>query len=118
VEDIAEALARLIPKPAQPNPVWDGSSPDIATSSAPYRVYNIGNAKPVLLESYIEAIEDALGKKAIREYLPMQPGDVPATHADTEALYTEIAFKPTTTIQAGVSAFVKWYLEEYKQIAK
>jgi UDP-glucuronate 4-epimerase len=59
-----------------------------------------------------------LGKKAIREYLPMQPGDVPATHANTEALYTEIAFKPATTIQAGVSAFIKWYLEEYKQIAK
>jgi UDP-glucuronate 4-epimerase len=113
VEDIAEALARLIPKPAQPNPAWDGSSPDIATSSAPYRVYNIGNANPVLLESYIEAIEAALGKKAIREYLPMQPGDVPATHADTHALYDLVGFRPATPVREGVARFVEWYRNYY-----
>lgn len=113
VDDIVESIARLVPKPAQPNPDWDGSRPDIPTSSAPYQIFNIGNSSPVPLMEYIEAIEEALGKKAQKDYLPMQAGDVPATHADTTALENYTGFRPQTTVKEGVRRFVEWYREFY-----
>jgi len=115
VGDIVESIARLVHHPAQPNTEWDGQNPHIPTSTAPYRIFNIGNSAPVPLHEYIEAIEEALGKKAIREYLPMQPGDVPATHADTHALYDLVGFRPATQVRDGVARFVDWYRSYYKR---
>jgi UDP-glucuronate 4-epimerase len=115
VGDIVESIARLVHHPAQPNPAWDGQNPHIPTSTAPYRIYNIGNSAPVPLHEYIEAIEEALGKKAIRQYLPMQPGDVPATHADTHALYDLVGFRPATQVRDGVARFVEWYRQYYRR---
>lgn len=111
VEDIAESIKRLITKPAEPNLNWDGKNPEICSSSAPYRIYNIGNSNPVQLNTYIEALEKAIGKKAIRNNMDMQPGDVPATHADTSALESRVDFKPATSVEEGVRKFVEWYVE-------
>jgi len=108
-----ESIARLVVKPAQPNPDWNGDDPDISTSSAPYQIFNIGNSSPVPLMEYIEAVEDALGKKAKKNYLPMQAGDVPATHADTTALEKYTGFRPQTTVKEGVRRFVEWYQKYY-----
>lgn len=113
VGDIVESIARLVPKPAQPKPDWDGNNPDIPTSSAPYQIFNVGNSSPVPLMDYIEAVEDALGKKAEKNYLPMQAGDVPATHADTTALEKYTGFRPQTTVKEGVRRFVEWYKQYY-----
>jgi UDP-glucuronate 4-epimerase len=111
VTDIVEGVIRACDNPAQPNPNWDAHRPDPATSNAPYRIYNIGNNSPVKLTEYIEALEDALGKKAIRNLLPLQAGDVPDTFADVSDLERELGYKPATTVRDGVAAFVKWYLE-------
>jgi UDP-glucuronate 4-epimerase len=111
VLDIVESITRLIPKPATPNPDWDSNEPDPSTSSAPYQIFNIGNSNPIGLMDYINALEIALGKAAIKEYLPLQDGDVPATHADATRLEKYVQFKPNTSIQDGVNEFVKWYLE-------
>jgi UDP-glucuronate 4-epimerase len=111
VSDIVEGVIRACDHPAQPNPDWDAHRPDPATSNAPYRIYNIGNNSPVKLTEYIEALEDALGKKAIRNLLPLQPGDVPDTFADVSDLERELGYKPATTVKQGVAAFVKWYVE-------
>ncbi len=111
VSDIVEGVIRACDHPAQPNPDWDAHRPDPATSNAPYRIYNIGNNSPVKLTEYIEALEDALGKKAIRNLLPLQPGDVPDTFADVSDLERELGYKPATTVRDGVAAFVKWYVE-------
>jgi UDP-glucuronate 4-epimerase len=114
VDDIVEAIVRLMPKPPQGNKNWSGQSPDPATSFAPYQIFNIGNNQPVDLSYFIEVIEKALGKEAIKKLMPLQDGDVPETYADISDLQREIGFKPTTTIEAGISKFVQWYKDYYK----
>ena len=115
VGDIVESITRLVKKPASPNPDWTGDQPSIPTSSAPYQIFNIGNSSPVQLMDYIEAVEDALGKKAIYNMMDIQPGDVPATHADASALENYVDFKPQTPVKEGVASFVKWYMQFYGQ---
>ncbi|MHB8535695.1 MAG: NAD-dependent epimerase [Sulfuricaulis sp.] len=109
IDDIIEGVVRTIDRPAQPNPAWSGDAPDPATSYAPYRVYNIGNNQPVELMRYIEVLEQALGKKAKLDLLPMQDGDVPATYANTENLEKDTGFRPRTTVEHGIARFVEWY---------
>jgi UDP-glucuronate 4-epimerase len=111
VDDIVEGITRLVDVPAAPNPDWNGASPDPGTSNAPYRIYNIGNNNPVKLTHLIEVLEQKLGRKARRNYLPMQPGDVPSTYADVQALTDAVGFKPATPIEVGVGRFVDWYNE-------
>jgi UDP-glucuronate 4-epimerase len=117
VGDIVESIKRLVLKPATPNLEWDGNAPESDTSTAPYRIFNIGNNNPVPLMTYIEALEKALNKKAIKTLLDIQPGDVPATHADTSALEDYVKFKPQTTVEDGVRSFVEWY-HQYFNIKK
>jgi UDP-glucuronate 4-epimerase len=114
IDDIIEGVVRVIDNAAQPDPTWTGDAPNPATSYAPYRVYNIGNNSPVQLMRYINALEDQLGKKAIMEMLPMQPGDVPATQADVSRLEHDVGFKPATKVEDGIAKFVKWYRDYYK----
>jgi len=113
IDDIVEGVIRIVDRPAAPNPAFDTASPDPATSNAPYRVFNIGNSQPTPLADYIAALEDALGKKAQKNYLPMQPGDVPATSANTDELDAWVGFKPSTPIREGVGRFVEWYRGYY-----
>lgn len=113
VDDIVEAITRLVEKPAQPNPEWTGENPDPGTSYAPYKIYNIGNNSPVRLMDFIEAIEEKTGKKAIKNFMPLQAGDVPATYANVEDLYRDIDFQPETNIKDGVGKFVDWYVSYY-----
>jgi UDP-glucuronate 4-epimerase len=113
VDDIVESVSRLIPRPSKPNPNWSALSPDPATSFAPYRIFNVGNNVQIELLKYIELIENKLGKKAIKNFLPMQIGDVPEAWADVNDLMIEIDFKPTTSIEVGVGKFVDWYLDYY-----
>lgn len=113
VTDIAESVKRLVLKPAKPNDEWDSDQPASDGSPAPYRIFNIGNNEPVQLKHYIEALEAALGITAEKHYLPMQPGDVPATHADTTKLEDYVNYKPQTSVQDGVSRFVTWYRDYY-----
>jgi UDP-glucuronate 4-epimerase len=115
VDDIVEGIVLSMKKPAEPDPSWNGSSLSIPTSSAPYRIFNIGNSTPVKLTTYIEEIERALGKKAIKEMMPMQPGDVPATHADVSALSEYTGYKPKVSIGTGVKQFTDWYLAYYSK---
>ena len=114
VDDIVESLVRLLDKTPVPSPDWDPKNPDPATSSAPYRIYNIGNRNPVLLMRYIEVLEECLGKKAIKEFLPRQAGDMDSTWADTSELETLTGFTPATSIETGIRRFVDWYREYYK----
>jgi UDP-glucuronate 4-epimerase len=114
VDDIVEGIIRVVDRPAMPDPAWTGAAPNPATSYAPYRVFNIGNSKPVQLLRYIHALEDCLGKKAIMEMLPMQPGDVPATSADVSRLEAATGFRPEIEVEAGISRFVDWYRGYYK----
>ncbi|MDN6843109.1 MAG: NAD-dependent epimerase [Staphylococcus equorum] len=114
VDDIVEAISRLVKKPASPNKEWSGTDPDPGSSYAPYKVYNIGNNSPVRLMEFVEAIENKLGKEAKKNYMDLQPGDVPETYANVDDLFRDIDFKPETTIQDGVNKFVDWYLEYYK----
>lgn len=114
VDDIAQGIVRACDKIAQPNPNWDSNDPDPATSNAPYRIYNIGNNKPVDLLRYIEVLEECLGRKAERELLPLQPGDVPDTYADASALVEEVGYKPDTPVEEGIAKFVEWYREYYE----
>jgi len=113
IDDIVEGVVRVVDRPAEANPAFDPAQPDPGTSNAPYRVFNIGNSQPTPLADYIEAIEDALGRKAERNYLPMQPGDVPATSANTDELDAWVSFKPATPVREGVRRFVEWYREYY-----
>jgi len=113
VDDIVEGVVRVMDRPAEPDPAWNSAAPDPARSRAPYRIYNIGNNKPVQLMRYIEVLERALGKKAQIEMLPMQPGDVPATTADVSALESDIGYRPKTTVEEGVPRFVEWYRRYY-----
>jgi UDP-glucuronate 4-epimerase len=114
IDDIVEGVIRTMDHTAVPNESWDPENPDPGTSRAPYRLYNIGNQQPVELMRFIELIEECLGKKAEKNLLPMQPGDVPDTWADTEALSTDVGYSPGTPIETGVKNFVDWYLEFYK----
>ncbi|WDF57099.1 NAD-dependent epimerase [Mucilaginibacter sp. KACC 22063] len=113
IDDIVEGVIRVIDKPAVPNPNWDKKNPDPATSLAPYRLYNIGNSSPVKLLNFIEALENAIGKKAVKNMLPMQPGDVLSTDADMSDLEQDFHYHPKTDIQTGINQFVNWYREFY-----
>jgi len=113
IDDIVEGVIRVMDRTAEPNPAFDAARPDPGTSNAPYRVFNIGNSHPTPLADYIEALEDALGRKAERNYLPIQPGDVPATSANTDELNAWVGFKPATPVREGVRRFVQWYREFY-----
>jgi UDP-glucuronate 4-epimerase len=114
IDDIVEGVVRVADRPAQTNPAWSGAAPDPGTSAAPHRLYNIGNNSPVELMRLIEVLEDALGHKAEKNFLPIQPGDVPATYADVEDLIRDVGFKPSTSIEEGVKKFVDWYREYYR----
>lgn len=114
VDDIVEGVIRTLDHPARPNPAWSGDKPDPGTSSAPARIYNIGNHQPVELLRFIEVLEQTIGKKAKKKLLPIQPGDVPATYADIEDLSRDVGFKPATPIEVGIPRFVQWYREFYK----
>jgi UDP-glucuronate 4-epimerase len=113
VDDIAEGVVRASERIAEPNPNWDSKSPDPASSFAPYRLYNIGNNRPVQLLHYIEVIEEALGRKAIKNFLPLQPGDVPETFADIDDLVRDVGYRPATPVEVGVRRFVDWFCEYY-----
>ncbi len=114
IDDIVEGILRVTENIPTPNPDWTGDHPDPATSAAPYKIYNIGNNNPVELLGMIEALENALGKKAERRLKPMQPGDVPATYADVDDLIKDVGFKPETPIEVGIEKFVDWYRAYYK----
>jgi len=114
IDDIVEGVIRTLDHVAQPNLEWSGKAPDPGTSKAPWRVYNIGNQSPVELMDYIETLEKHLGKTAEKELLPLQPGDVPDTYADVEALVQDVNYKPDTTIDQGIEKFVNWYDSYYK----
>lgn len=111
IDDIAAGVVGALDRVAEPDPAWDPAHPDPARSSAPYRLYNIGNNQPVELMRYIEVLENHLGRKAEKNLLPMQPGDVPDTCADVEDLATEVGYRPATPVEVGVVRFVDWYLE-------
>jgi UDP-glucuronate 4-epimerase len=113
IDDVTEAVVRLVDRPATANPKWSGDSPDPASSMAPWRIYNIGNHDPVELLEMVRIIEEAVGSTAIRELLPMQPGDVPATFADIANLQAAVGFSPKTPIRDGLQAFVSWF-RDYK----
>ena len=115
IDDIVEGVIRTSDHTAQPNENWDPAKPDPGTSRAPWRVYNIGNQQPVELMDYIGAVEKYLGKKAEKNLLPLQPGDVPDTWADTEDLAADVGYQPATPIEEGVKNFVEWYLDFYKE---
>ncbi len=114
VEDIVEGVIRTMDHTAEPNEDWDPANPDPGTSMAPYRIYNIGNQQPVELMRYIEVLEECLGKKAKKNMLPLQPGDVPDTYADASDLVKDVDYQPSTTIETGIKNFVDWYLDFYK----
>lgn len=114
IDDIVEGIIRVLDRPAQSNPLWKGVNPDQGSSSAPYRIYNIGNNNPVELLDYIAALEAALGRTANKELLPLQPGDVLDTYADVEDLVNEFGYKPTTSVKDGVDQFAVWYQNFYK----
>ena len=113
IDDIVQGVLRASDQIAAPNPGWDSANPDPASSNAPFRIFNIGNNAPVPLGEYIEAIEAALGRKAVKEYLPLQPGDVPQTYADVSELQKQVGYKPTTSVKQGIEQFVRWYLDYY-----
>lgn len=113
VDDIVEGVVRVLDHTATPSSSWNGDDPDPATSSAPYRIFNIGNNKPVQLLEYISTLEECLGRKAVKEFMPMQPGDVPSTMADVSELEAAVGFRPQTTVREGIGRFVKWYREYY-----
>ncbi len=115
IDDIVEGVLRTLDQVAEPNPDWNGDAPDSSTSSSPYRLYNIGSNNPVELMRYIEVLEDCLGKTAEKNLLPLQPGDVPATYADVDALIEDVGYKPETPIEQGIANFVDWYREYYRQ---
>ena len=114
IDDIVEGVIRTLDHLPEKNEAWDSDAPDSASSFAPYRLYNIGKNAPDELSHYIEVLEDCLGKKAERNLLPLQPGDVPDTYANVEALVQDVDYKPETTVEVGIKNFVEWYREYYK----
>lgn len=113
IDDIVEGIVRVIDHPPAGNPDWNGLTPDPASSKAPYKIYNIGNNNPVRLLDFIEAIEERLGKKAVKEFLPIQPGDVAATIADVKDLMDDLGYKPATPVKTGINRFIDWYLSYF-----
>ncbi|MET0106802.1 MAG: NAD-dependent epimerase [Sedimenticola sp.] len=113
IDDIVEGVIRVLDKPAEPSPEWNGDNPDSGTSYAPWRIYNIGNNNPVELKAYIGALESALGKEARKELLPLQPGDVPDTYADVDDLVRDMGYKPQTPLEEGMKRFVEWFTGYY-----
>jgi len=114
IDDIVEGVVRVIGKIPEPNPEWSGDHPDPASSYCPYRLYNIGNNQKEKLLRFIEILEEALGKKAIKNFLPMQPGDVRVTYADVDELIRDFDYKPATSLEEGVRRFVVWYKDYYR----
>jgi UDP-glucuronate 4-epimerase len=114
VDDIVEGVIRVLDRVPEPNPSWNSAEPDSASSSAPYRLYNIGNNQPVELMHYIETLERCLGKTAEKALLPLQPGDVPDTYADVSELVEELGYRPSTSVEDGISRFVDWYRGYYR----
>jgi UDP-glucuronate 4-epimerase len=113
IDDIVEGCVRVLDRIARPDPGWNAEAPDPGTSFAPYRLYNIGNQGPVELMHYIRVLEECLGREAQKELLPLQPGDVPDTWADVEALVSDTGYRPATRVEEGVRRFVDWYLSYY-----
>lgn len=113
IDDIVEGVVRVLDKPAEPNPEWNGNTPDLGTSSAPWRIYNIGSNSPVKLLDYINALEEFFGIEADKEFLPIQPGDVPDTFADVSDLIKNFEYKPSMPTKEGIRSFVQWYREFY-----
>lgn len=113
IDDIVEGVIRVVDRIPQPDPLWHGDNPDSAVSYAPYRLYNIGNHNPVELMKFIEVLESCLGKKAEKNLMPIQAGDVPATYADVDDLIRDVGFKPATPIEVGIARFVEWYKDYY-----
>lgn len=113
IDDIVEGVVRTLDHVATPNTEWDSGAPDPATSAAPYRLYNIGSNNPIELMHYIETLENCLGRKAEKNFLPLQAGDVPETYADVDALVRDVGYKPTMTVENGIARFVAWYREYY-----
>lgn len=114
IDDIVEGVMRTLDRVATVDPQWDSAAPDPATSSAPYRLYNIGSNNPIELMRYIETLEKCLGRVAEKNFLPMQAGDVPATYADVDALIDDVGYKPATSIEDGIARFVEWYKAYYR----
>jgi UDP-glucuronate 4-epimerase len=114
IDDIVEGVIRVLDKIPEPNPTWSGDAPDPSSSKAPYKLYNIGNNQPIELMHFIEVLEDCLGRKAQKNMLPLQPGDVLATYADVDNLVKDVGFKPNTSIEKGMEYFVAWYRDYYK----
>jgi UDP-glucuronate 4-epimerase len=115
IDDIVEGIIRVLDRPASPDPMWNSNNPDPASSSAPYRIYNIGNNNPVELMEYIEALESSIGKKAKKVFLPLQPGDVKDTYADVDDLNDQFDYKPSIGVKQGIQSFVNWY-KEYNEL--
>lgn len=115
IDDVVEGVTRVIDKIPQPNPDWSGDSPDPGTSKAPYKIYNIGNNRPVELLHFIKVLEGCLGMQAQKNMLPMQPGDVPVNFANVDDLIEDVGFKPDTPVEKGIRNFVDWYQEYYKK---
>lgn len=114
IDDIVAGIIHTLDQPAQPNSLWNSANPDPASSAAPYRIYNIGSNNPVELLRFIELMEQGLGKTAVKNLLPMQPGDVPDTYANVDALIQSVGYKPQTTIEEGVARFIEWYRHYYQ----
>jgi UDP-glucuronate 4-epimerase len=114
IDDVVEGLVRVLDKPPSPNVQWSGDRPDPSSSLAPYKIYNIGNNQPVELMRFIEVLETALGRKAEKNMMPLQPGDVPETYADVDDLVRDVGFKPGTAVDVGIERFVTWYREYYR----
>jgi len=115
IDDIVEGVVRVMDRVPEGNPDWSGDDPDPGTSYAPFKVYNIGNNNPVELLTFIEVLENCLGKKTEKNFLPLQAGDVPATYADVDDLVRDVGFQPATPIEEGLRRFVAWYREYYNQ---
>ena len=114
IDDIVNGVIKVIDNPPKGNPSWSGKNPDPSSSKTPYKIYNIGNNNPVKLMDFIEAIENKLGKKAKKNMLPLQPGDVPSTYADVSGLIEDFNYKPETSIEEGINNFIDWYLDFFK----
>jgi UDP-glucuronate 4-epimerase len=113
VDDIVEGVVRIMSKPAKPDQDWSGDTPDPSGSSAPYRIYNIGNNNPVELGRFVEILEECLGRKAIKEFHPLQQGDVVETFADIDSLFQAVDFRPKTSLEEGLGKFVEWHNNYY-----